>query len=224
MPVSRRREGTAAPENNVMSTSQPRALFRAAVVAVLMPALYVAVGVTGCVSPASGQPSGGEPVSSDVGTTPGEVQNRGSHAKHPGSRDPMVSGFDHVAAPMRNSAAMVRFYRALGFRVNEGERICSVHFGDQKINFHRPALWQSDGFTLRAPSARPPCGDFCFVWDGSADALTAQLDRAGAKVIEGPVAREGGRAGGTATGTSWYVRDPDGNLLEFIVYPTGEAQ
>ena len=31
-------------------------------------------------------------------------------------------------------------------------------------------------------------------------------------------------AGGTATGTSWYVRDPDGNLLEFIVYPTGEAQ
>jgi len=136
----------------------------------------------------------------------------------------MVSGFDHVAAPMRNSAAMVRFYRALGFRVNEGERICSVHFGDQKINFHRPALWQSDGFTLRAPLARPPCGDFCFVWDGSADALTAQLDRAGAEVIEGPVAREGGRAGGTATGTSWYVRDPDGNLLEFIVYPTGEAQ
>ncbi len=130
----------------------------------------------------------------------------------------MVSGFDHVAAPMRNSEAMVRFYRALGFQVNEGARICSVHFGDHKINFHRPALWQSDAFTLRASAAQPPCGDFCFAWDGSAEALTARLDRAGAEVIEGPVERQGGRDGGTAVGKSWYVRDPDGNLLEFIIY------
>ena len=41
------------------------------------------------------------------------------------------------------------------------------------------------------------------------------LDRAGAKVIEGPAARQGGRK---ATGSSVYVRDPDGNLLEFIIY------
>ncbi len=126
----------------------------------------------------------------------------------------MVSGFDHVA----NSEAMVRFYRALGFQVNEEEWICSVHFGDHKINFHRPAAWQNDAFTLRASAARPPCGDFCFVWDGSTDALTARLDRARAEVIEGPVKRQGGRAGGTVTGTSRYVRDPDGNLLEFIIY------
>ena len=129
-----------------------------------------------------------------------------------------VSGFDHVATPMRNSDAMVRFYRELGFQVKEGARICSVHFGDHKINFHRPTLWQSDAFKLRASAAKPPCGDFCFVWDGSADALTERLDRAGAEVIEGPVERQGGRAGGTAKGTSWYVRDPDGNLLEFIIY------
>ena len=113
---------------------------------------------------------------------------------------------------------MVRFYRALGFHVNEGSRICSVHFGDHKINFHRRALWQSEDFTLRAPAARPPCGDFCFVWEGSAHALTAALDRAGAEVIEGPVERRGGRDGGTVTGMSRYVRDPDGNLLEFIIY------
>ncbi len=130
-----------------------------------------------------------------------------------------VSGFDHVAVPMRNTEAMVRFYRMLGFKVNEGARICSVHFGNHKINFHRPALWRSDAFTLRASAALPPCGDFCFVWDGSADALKAKLDGSSAKVIEGPVKRQGGRAGGTATGTSWYVHDPDGNLLEFIIYP-----
>ncbi len=130
-----------------------------------------------------------------------------------------VSSFDHVAVPMRNTDAMVRFYRALGFKVKEGARICSAHFGDHKINFHQPALWQSEAFTLRASAARPPCGDFCFVWGGTTEALNAQLDRVGAKVIEGPVKRQGGRAGGTATGTSWYVHDPDGNLLEFIIYP-----
>ena len=128
-----------------------------------------------------------------------------------------IRSFDHVAVPMRNTDAMVRFYRALGFTVNESPRVCSVHFGDQKINFHQPALWES-GFTLRAPAAEPPCGDFCFVWDGTTAALLATLERAGAEVIEGPVGRTGGRDGGTATGTSHYIRDPDDNLLEFIIY------
>ena len=36
--------------------------------------------------------------------------------------------------------------------------------------------------------------------------------------IEGPVQRDGGRALGTGIGTSLYTRDPDGNLLEFMVY------
>ncbi|MDE0622500.1 MAG: VOC family protein [Bryobacterales bacterium] len=130
----------------------------------------------------------------------------------------MVSGFDHVAAPMRSTEAMLRFYRDLGFQVKEGERICSVHFGDHKINFHRPALWQDEQFTLRAPAAQPPCGDFCFVWDGTESALAETLVRAGAEVVTGPVPRTGGRSGGTAQGTSRYTRDPDGNLLEFIVY------
>ena len=54
------------------------------------------------------------------------------------------------------------------------------------------------------------------MWEGSAEALQDLLDDAGAEIIEGPVEREGGR--GTA-GTSVYVRDPDGNLLEFLTYP-----
>ena len=62
-----------------------------------------------------------------------------------------ITGFDHVAVPMRNTDAMVAFYRALGFEVNEGESICSVHVGDHKINFHRPSLWQRKTFSLRAP-------------------------------------------------------------------------
>ena len=43
--------------------------------------------------------------------------------------------------------------------------------------------------------------------------MLARLD---VPVVEGPVERVGGRG---QTGQSTYIRDPDGNLLEFIVYP-----
>jgi catechol 2,3-dioxygenase-like lactoylglutathione lyase family enzyme len=126
-----------------------------------------------------------------------------------------IRGFDHVSLPLQDTDAMVAFYRALGSDVAEQPHVVSVYVGDQMINFHRPKTWQRDGFTLRAPAAKPPCGDLCFVWEGSLEALQLLLDRAGAAIIEGPVARKGGRR---SDASSVYVRDPDGNLLEFMVY------
>jgi catechol 2,3-dioxygenase-like lactoylglutathione lyase family enzyme len=134
-----------------------------------------------------------------------------SSAQSPGR----IRGFDHVALPMQNTEAMLTFYRGLGLPVTENPNACSVYIGDQMINFHRPALWQRETFTLRAPSAGPPCGDLCFVWEGGPESLKAMLNRAGAKVIEGPVGRQGGRK---KSASSVYVRDPDGNLLEFMIY------
>jgi catechol 2,3-dioxygenase-like lactoylglutathione lyase family enzyme len=46
------------------------------------------------------------------------------------------------------------------------------------------------------------------------------LHQAGAEIIEGPAEREGGRQ---ATASSVYVRDPDGNLLEFMTYAEEHA-
>jgi catechol 2,3-dioxygenase-like lactoylglutathione lyase family enzyme len=132
------------------------------------------------------------------------VQNSGS-----------IRGFDHVALPMQNTEAMIAFYRGLGLQVAENAQAVSVYIGSNMINFHRPATWQRATFTLRAPAAKPPCGDLCFVWDGTPASLKSMLDRGGAKIEEGPVARQGGRK---APGSSVYVRDPDGNLLEFIIY------
>ena len=99
--------------------------------------------------------------------------------------------------------------------MRESTAAVSVYAGRNMINFHRPARWQDGSFTLRAPAAKPPCGDLCFVWDGTAAQLKAWLDAAGARVEEGPVPRQGGRK---ADGSSVYIRDPDGNLLEFIIY------
>ena len=126
-----------------------------------------------------------------------------------------VLGFDHVALPMKNTDAMISFYRSLGLAVAEHRYLVQVHLGDQMINFNRPELWQGD-FSLRAPEAQPPCGDLCLVWQGSAEELARLLQKAGAVIIEGPVEREGGRR---VTASSVYVRDPDGNLIEFMTYP-----
>lgn len=128
-----------------------------------------------------------------------------------------IAAFDHAAIPIADVPAMLAFYEQLGFTVREVRpgSFYSAYFGESKINFHAPDVWQSGAFTLRGPTAQPGCGDFCFVWDGTVDELRALLADLEVAIVEGPVAREGGRG---VDGTSTYVRDPDGNLLEFIVY------
>jgi catechol 2,3-dioxygenase-like lactoylglutathione lyase family enzyme len=127
-----------------------------------------------------------------------------------------IDGFDHASLPLRDADAMAAFYRALGLRVDDTPYLVVVHLGNQMINFHREEMWTRADFTLRAPAATPPCGDLCLVWSGSDDELRAALRAAGAEVEEGPVPRVGGRG---VEATSVYVRDPDGNLLEFMRYP-----
>lgn len=137
-----------------------------------------------------------------------------------------IARLDHVAIPAGKPEEMLRFYRALGFSAPEpeawrrsGARVFAVQFGDNKINMHAPDFWQDPAFTLRGPTARPGCGDFCFVWNGTPETLESALAAAGAAIEVGPVERVGGRASGRAKGISRYTRDPDGNLLEFIIYP-----
>jgi len=107
--------------------------------------------------------------------------SRGARAQESGR----IGGFDHVALPMQNTDAMLAFYRSLGCQIRESTAAVSVYVGPQMINFHRPRLWQDGSFTLRAPAAKPPCGDFCFVWDGTPSQLKAWLDASGARVEEG---------------------------------------
>ncbi len=132
----------------------------------------------------------------------------------------MITGLDHVALPMEHTDEMLEFYRGLGFTVVERDAVVSVYAGAQMINFHRPRVWRQERFTLRAPAAVPPCGDLCFVWGGTDAELHAQLEALQVAIEEGPVGREGGRR---SAATSVYVRDPDGNLIELMVYGTEHA-
>lgn len=127
-----------------------------------------------------------------------------------------VKSIDHVAIPMEHIDAMRRFYESFGFKwdTSGAPYLYAVTLGSQKINLHAKSLWENSKFTLRAPTARVGCGDFCFVWEGSKNDLIEKIQELNLTIEEGPVERQGGAGSGEST----YVRDPDRNLVEFIVY------
>jgi catechol 2,3-dioxygenase-like lactoylglutathione lyase family enzyme len=87
----------------------------------------------------------------------------------------------------------------------------AYRFGHQQLNVHGPG---SEPYPVARERVRPGNSDLCFVWPGTLEAAVQHLGRHGVEVEEGPVERPGARG----TGTSVYFRDPDGSLLELIVY------
>ena len=132
-----------------------------------------------------------------------------------------ISGLDHVAVPIENVDAMLAFYTALGFSVRTFNAntlpVHAVMLGETRLNFHEPKTWRSADFP-RGPCAVPGCGDFCFVWNGTIESALDLVEAVGAQIELGPVERTGARRQSRALGDSIYFRDPDQNLLEFIVY------
>ena len=88
---------------------------------------------------------------------------------------------------------------------------CAYRFGDQQLNVHGPG---ATPFPRSAEPVGPGNSDICFVWPGSIGEALEHLERHEVPVEEGPVPRTGGRG----MGTSIYVRDPDGTLVELISY------
>lgn len=133
-----------------------------------------------------------------------------------------IARYDHVAVPINDIESMLPFYRRLGFSLEQfefdGFIFWAAQAGDVKINFHAPETWRRGGFELRAPEAVPGCADICMVWGGTLATLTSFLLGLKFEIDTGPVQRVGGHMGGTAVGQSIYIRDPEQNLLEFIVY------
>ncbi len=135
-----------------------------------------------------------------------------------------VIGFDHVSYPTGDPERFLDFYKRLGFTILGEERwrrrespIFSVQVSPNNIINVHPAPFLPPPH-LRGDGARPGCADYCFVWQGTMQEALEMLQRAGVKPVEGPVPRTGGRAAGAARSQSVYIKDPDGNLLEFMVY------
>ena len=121
---------------------------------------------------------------------------------------------DHCVIAVSDWARSNAFYRdVLGAELVElSYGRFAYRFGDQQLNVHGPG---SEPDPRAADPVRPGNSDLCFVWPGSPDEAIAHLRAHGVEPELGPVERQGGRG----AGTSVYFRDPDGSLLELIVYP-----
>jgi catechol 2,3-dioxygenase-like lactoylglutathione lyase family enzyme len=124
-----------------------------------------------------------------------------------------VIALDHCVVAVSDWDRSNAFYRdVLGAELIERGAGWAYRFGDQQLNLHGPGV---HGEPVARDPVRPGNSDLCFRWDGSIEDAVAHLTKHDVEVELGPVERAGARGGGTSV----YFRDPDGSLLEFIVYP-----
>jgi catechol 2,3-dioxygenase-like lactoylglutathione lyase family enzyme len=122
---------------------------------------------------------------------------------------------DHVVIAVSDWDRPIRFYRdVMGAQVvDHPDGRVAFRFGNQQLNVHGPGV--DAGTLVASPPVAPGGSDLCFAWPGTPDALARHLAARSVAAEDGPVVRYGGAGAGTST----YFRDPDGSLLEYIVYP-----
>ena len=123
-----------------------------------------------------------------------------------------IDRIDHLVLTVADLDATVAFYtRVLGLTAETfGEGRTALRFGRQKINLHV----RGAEFEPRAAHPGTGSGDFCLVTETPLEEVQQHLAAVGVPVEVGPVTKEG------ALGPmrSVYVRDPDQNLVEILVY------
>jgi catechol 2,3-dioxygenase-like lactoylglutathione lyase family enzyme len=98
------------------------------------------------------------------------------------------------------------------FKASSGDTRHALKFGSQKINLHK-----SDAeFEPKAKYPTPGSADLCFITKTSVDELLTKLHDARVHVEEGGKVVE--RTGATGGLKSIYLRDPDHNLVEYVVH------
>jgi catechol 2,3-dioxygenase-like lactoylglutathione lyase family enzyme len=120
----------------------------------------------------------------------------------------VLASLDHLVLTVADLARTVDFYvRVLGMtEMTFGAGRKALAFGTQKINLHVAGA----EFRPHARVPAPGSADLCFLTALPLPDAMAHVRACGVAIEEGPVLRTG------ATGplTSFYVRDPDGNLIE----------
>lgn len=119
-----------------------------------------------------------------------------------------IRSLDHIVLTCADPEATVAFYERVGMQREEfgGGRL-ALRFGDQKLNLHQAGA----EFQPHAATPLPGTGDLCLLVDGPIEAVVEHLGEVGIAIEEGPV----DRTGAVGPLRSVYVRDPDGNLVEF---------
>lgn len=123
-----------------------------------------------------------------------------------------IDRIDHIVINTRDVEVTADWYvRVLGMRrerYRDGRT--ALAFGRQKFNV-RPTGAQN---WITADVDAPGSLDLCFITAVAPDEIPAHLAAVGVQVTEGPVSR----TGALGEMTSYYCRDPDGNLVEISSY------
>lgn len=122
----------------------------------------------------------------------------------------MIQKIDHLVITTGDIAACLEFYDKLGFRAVTGAGRYELHAGDFKMNVHL----LGKELLPHAQNVRTGSADLCFEITGNLEEYKKHLEEKGLNIELGIVERTGVKG----PMQSIYLRDPDGNLVEFCSY------
>ena len=122
----------------------------------------------------------------------------------------MIMNIDHFVITTKNISKTLEFYDRLGFQVKDCGTRYELYAGNFKINVH--ILGQE--LAPHALNVKVGSFDVCFEISGNIDVYKKQLEDKGFKIEVGIVERTGVKG----EMNSFYIRDFDGNLIEFCSY------
>ncbi|WP_061051357.1 VOC family protein [Vibrio mimicus] len=123
-----------------------------------------------------------------------------------------ISHIDHLVLTVADIPTTMNFYeKVLGMKaVSFGAGRIALEFGNQKINLHQ----LGNEFEPKAQNIRVGSADLCFITDTVLSDAMKHVENQGVTIMEGPVKRTGAQG----VITSFYFRDPDGNVIEVSTY------
>ena len=123
-----------------------------------------------------------------------------------------IAHLDHLVLTVTSLEATCEWYsRVLGMELRIfGAGRQALQIGSMKINLH---LINTET-APKASNPGPGTADLCFISPNTSEEISQHLANHGVPILQGPVARTG------ALGpiTSYYVYDPDQNLVELATY------
>lgn len=119
-----------------------------------------------------------------------------------------ISHIDHLVLTVKDISETIDFYtRVLNMQATQfGDKRTALKFGQQKINLHEAG----NEFEPKAKNATPGSADLRLITDTDLTQAIKHVQNCKVEIIEGPVERTG--ANGRLL--SFYIRDPDQNLIE----------
>ncbi|WP_203363647.1 VOC family protein [Bacillus sp. REN10] len=122
----------------------------------------------------------------------------------------MIRKIDHLVITTADMNQCIAFYEKLGFHAKQTNGRYELFAGDFKINVH----FLGKELSPHAAHVQIGSTDLCFEIGGDIDCFKRELEAQGI-VLETDILEKNGVRGKMK---SIYLRDADGNLLEFCSY------